>query len=191
MSLHTLESILELKNKHILYHDFIFYLQQTYCLENLLFYQDVQDYRRKPNASRYQFIITQYILVNSPQEINIPCDMREELILNQVFSDSSFDEAAESILELIHVNSFLPWWYQRNTNRRNTLSPSNSVPEHRWQNLFTNRPSFNSLRDVDVCIKEKKSIATLFQKKRQAIMVRVKKTFVIDQDSGFSWLAKK
>lgn len=174
----TLESILESRNDHLLYHDFIFYLQQTYCLENLLFYQDVQDYRRDPHASRYQFIITRYILVNSAQEINIPCDMREELILNQVFLDTSFDEAAESILELIRVNSFLPWWYQRNTNRRNTLSPSNSVPEHRWPNLFTNRPSFSSLRDVGIASKQKRSISNLFQRKTQAMLVRVKRTFV-------------
>lgn len=176
----TLESILESKNEHLLYHDFIFYLRQTYCLENLLFYQDVQEYRCKPNASRYQLIIKRYILVDSAQEINIPCDMRQELIQNRLYLKSSFDEAAESILELIRVNSFLPWWYERNVNRRNTLSPSNSVPENRWpsSNLFTNRPSFNSLRDVDVSSKQKKSLGNLFQRKTLAMMVRVKKSFV-------------
>ncbi|KAI7892372.1 RGS domain-containing protein [Mucor mucedo] len=176
----TLESILESRHEHLLYHDFIFYLRQTYCLENLLFYQDVQDYRRKPNADCYQYIITQYILVDAAQEINIPCDMRQELILNRDYGKSTFDEAAESILELIRVNSFLPWWHQRNVNRRNTLSPSNSVPEHRWpsSNFFTNRPSFNSLRDVDVSSKQKRSLGNLFQQKTLAMMVRVKKSFV-------------
>lgn len=202
----TLESLLEFRNKHQSYHDFILYLQHTYCLENLLFYQDVQDYRSKPSVKKYQSIITKYVMVNSPQEINIPCDMRQSLIMEKNINKASFDEVAESILELIRVNSYLPWYYHRSTvgkNRRNTLTPSLSVPEHRWQNLFTSRPSFASLRDVEPCdhqLKQKKNISTLFQRKRQALLVRVKKTFILNGDTGnnnsnsntgFSWPAKR
>lgn len=179
----NLESILELKNKHELYQDFILYLKQTYCLENVLFYQDVQEYQYKPTKSRYKAIIERYILVNSTQEINIPCEMRQDLINNQIYVKSSFDQATESILELIRVNSYLPWWYQHHhhhhhpTSYRNSLTPSMSVPEHRWQNLFTSRPSFTSLRDVK-CVEQKEKKNNLFQRKRQALMIRVKKTFL-------------
>ncbi|KAH8549120.1 RGS domain-containing protein [Umbelopsis sp. PMI_123] len=57
-------------------------------------------------------ILTTFICVNAPQEINIPCDMREE-ILYHVRSGNLhpmiFDSACESVLELMRVNSFIPW----------------------------------------------------------------------------------
>lgn len=176
----TLESILELNHKHELYHDFLLYLKQTYCLENVLFYQEVREYQRKPTLSRYKTIINKYIQVNSAQEINIPCEMRQELIHNETYTKTSFDQALESILELIRVNSYLPWWYQHHHrhHHRNSLTPSMSVPEHRWQSLFTSRPSFTSLRDVKCMEQRQEKKVNLFQRKRQALMVRVRKTFL-------------
>lgn len=208
MSIITLESILELKSKHQFYHDFILYLQHTYCLENWLFYQDVQDYRSNPTPKKYQLVISRYIEVNSPHEINIPCDMRESLINSNSIQEDIFDEAAESILELIRVNSFLPWWYERqnsitcsitppqfNNKRRNTLlTPSLSVPENRWHQLFTTgRSSFTSLRSITIEEKKKEERTTggLFTRKRQALMYRVKKTFITTEQGGggfSSWL---
>ncbi|KAG2185595.1 hypothetical protein INT44_002388 [Umbelopsis vinacea] len=57
-------------------------------------------------------ILTTFICVNAPQEINIPCDMREE-ILYHVRSGNLhpmiFNPACEAVLELMRVNSFIPW----------------------------------------------------------------------------------
>ena len=175
MSHNSLESILDFRNKHPLYHEFIIYLQQSYCLENVLFYQEVQDYRSKPTYKKYQTILHKYILVNAPHEINIPCEMRQALMMNEKSEPSSFDEAAESILELIRVNSYMPWYFQRNhskCSRRNTLTPSLSVPEHRWQGLFStsSRPSFASLRDVDIFTPQQEKKIGLFQRKKKAIL---------------------
>ncbi|KAI8646062.1 hypothetical protein BD408DRAFT_337529 [Parasitella parasitica] len=57
-------------------------------------------------------MINLYIRPNSPQEINIPCDMRQKILDD--YSQGNyhlhlFDDAAEAVLELMRVNSFLPW----------------------------------------------------------------------------------
>ncbi|KAI8643092.1 hypothetical protein BD408DRAFT_331415, partial [Parasitella parasitica] len=100
-------------------------------------------------------MINNYIVTNAPYEINIPWDMRQNVLDNH--SPHCFDEAAEAILELIRVNSYLPW-YQDHCNThyvapRNSLSPSLSFPErwniikHKQSSSFSiSRPSFSSVR---------------------------------------------
>lgn len=221
----SLESILESRDHH--YDNFSLYMHHTYCIENLYFYQDVQDYKRNPTLNAYQTMIENYITTNAPHEINIPCDMRHQLLDSH--TPHCFDEAAESILELIRVNSYLPWYQDQCASKsnvppryspsaRNSLSPSMSFPDrcnlihHQQSSSFSiSRPSFSSVRSAsatsmfnfvdksrtkDGSSSSSSKLSSMLQRKRQALMIRMKKTF-IEHDfnnktsNGFSWLAKK
>lgn len=219
----SLESILESKDNH--YDNFALYMHHTYCIENLYFWQDVQNYRLNPAFTTYQTMIKNYIVTSAPHEINIPCDMRQQLLDHH--TPHCFDEAAESILELIRVNSFLPWHQDYNatattrysTATRNSLSPSMSFPD-RWNlseyqqtsSFNTSRPSFSSVRSSSAksmfnfmdksrnnadgsSTSTTTNISGMFQRKRQALMIRMKKTFIEhdfnNKNNSFSWLARK
>ncbi|KAI8369705.1 RGS domain-containing protein [Blakeslea trispora] len=197
--LHNQESVLNPEHEH--HSSFMLYLHHTFCTENYSFWQDVQDYRLNPTLPMYQAMIDTYIVPNAPQEINIPCEMRQDIL--RQFSVCCFDQAAESILELIRVNSFIPW-YQENHFRRKSMATSISFPD-RWNLLskstlddekVVTRPSFASLRmddgsspmlrtvsaasmfDLSLQSKSKSRISSLLQRKREALLVRVKRTFV-------------
>lgn len=62
-------------------------------------------------------ILYNHIRPNSPQEINIPCEMRQEILqLVQEqgnYHPAVFAAATESVVELMRANSFIPWT-QRN-----------------------------------------------------------------------------
>lgn len=112
----SLESILEDPNS-TLFKEFATYLHQSYCIENLAFWLATQEYYEECNNKQRQqqlceTMISLYILPNSPQEINIPCEMRQS-ILDYYYGGNLhlhiFDDAAEAVLELMRVNSFLPW----------------------------------------------------------------------------------
>ncbi|KAL9551183.1 hypothetical protein MBANPS3_004385 [Mucor bainieri] len=189
------------------------------------------DYKRNPTLTAYQTMIKNYIASNAPHEINIPCDMRHQLLKNH--TPHCFDEAAESILELIRVNSYLPWYQDQCNNNsnvpryyasatRSSLSPSMSFPDrcnlihHQQSSSFSiSRPSFSSVRSTSAASmfnfmdksrnKEGSSsgsssnhskLSNMLQRKRQALMIRMKKTFIEHDfnnktNNGFSWLAKK
>ncbi|KAI8333937.1 RGS domain-containing protein [Chlamydoabsidia padenii] len=58
-------------------------------------------------------MIDTYIRPNANQEINIPCDLRQDL-LHQVFTlgnyhPSVFTKITKSVVELMRVNAFIPW----------------------------------------------------------------------------------
>jgi hypothetical protein len=58
-------------------------------------------------------MVDTYIRPNANQEINIPCELREEL-LHQVFAcgnyhPSIFTKVTKSVVELMRVNAFIPW----------------------------------------------------------------------------------
>ncbi|GAB5593556.1 hypothetical protein Unana1_08456 [Umbelopsis nana] len=160
-------------NTSLAFHNFVLFLQQTYCTENLAFYFAIQRYKhcilgyfgqRKAGQKALTYyedndwipkpididhtiklkrgieirltesethlltptelvyfellrqklnhILSTFICVNTPQEINIPCEMREE-ILYHVRSGNLhpkiFNPACEAVLELMRVNSFIPW----------------------------------------------------------------------------------
>jgi hypothetical protein len=220
----SLESILESKDDH--YDNFVLYMHHTYCIESLYFWEDVQNYRLNPAFTTYQTMLQNYIVTNAPHEINIPCDMRQQLLDHH--TPHCFDEAAESILELIRVNSFLPWYQDYNattatkcysTAKRSSLSLSMSFPDrwnlikHQQSSSFSiNRPSFSSVRSSSAVsmfnfmdkarnnadspsITTTTKISGMFQRKRQALVIRMKKTFIEhdfnNKNNNFSWLAKK
>ncbi|KAI8092396.1 RGS domain-containing protein [Gilbertella persicaria] len=109
----SLESVLDDPNSDM-FKEFTDYLHQSYCIENLSFWIAVQDYMKECNQQQKlcEAMINLYIRPNSPQEINIPCDMRQtilDLYRQGNYHAHLFDEAAEAVLELMRVNSFLPW----------------------------------------------------------------------------------
>ncbi|KAI8088817.1 RGS domain-containing protein [Halteromyces radiatus] len=133
---HTLEQLLGSTESN-LFQDFQQYLEQSFCCENLYFWLDVQEYIdlcRQLDHDGFQFstkqqqeenilfhvvqqkchaMIDTYIRPNSNQEINIPCELRQDL-LDQVFGLGNyhpqvFAKSTKSVLELMRVNAFIPW----------------------------------------------------------------------------------
>ncbi|ORZ26173.1 hypothetical protein BCR42DRAFT_486217 [Absidia repens] len=173
----TLEMVLEDKvPSPFSLNDFINYLDQTYCTENLAFYQAVAEYRTtsqfffgpvttkapRPDGSsqqeeaeqgklpssptavqlmngqfftfqknqyhllapeekscfdymmvQFDTIIDQFIKVNANQEINIPADMKQQLLVNayqhHCYHPSLLAPACTSILELLRISAFIPF----------------------------------------------------------------------------------
>jgi hypothetical protein len=107
----SLETVLEDPSSS-LFKEFAAYLHQSYCIENLAFWLATQEYHQECNDELCESMINLYIRPNSPQEINIPCDMRQAILdfyHQRNCHVNIFDEAAEAVLELMRVNSFLPW----------------------------------------------------------------------------------
>ncbi|KAI9487837.1 MAG: RGS domain-containing protein [Benjaminiella poitrasii] len=112
----SLESILNDQTSDI-FKEFQAYLHRTYCLENLTFWIATQEYHQLSENDTHQIsmcnsMINLYIRPNSPQEINIPCAMRQmilDLYNQEQYPSDLFDEAAEAVLELMRVNAFVPW----------------------------------------------------------------------------------
>ncbi|CEP20136.1 hypothetical protein [Parasitella parasitica] len=167
-------------------------------------------------------MVNNYIVTDAPHEINIPWDMRQNVLDRH--TPHCFDEAAEAILELIRVNSYLPWYQDHCNNNnthyvpaRNSLSLSLTFPDrwniikHKQSSSFSiSRPSFSSVRSSSAASMfnlasdnnsranpaSTNKLAGMFQRKRQALMIRMKKTFIEHDfnnknNNGFSWLAKK
>ncbi|KAI9265507.1 RGS domain-containing protein [Helicostylum pulchrum] len=139
----SLESILEDTDSD-LFKDFATYLHQSYCIENLAFWLARQEYYQECSEKKKelcQSMIHLYIRPNSTQEINIPCDMRQS-ILDDYHSENYhlhiFDDAAEAVLELMRVNSFLPW------TTTTTTSTSSSPPTWSFDNIMSSSSSSSS-----------------------------------------------
>lgn len=62
---------------------------------------------------KFSYIIDTYLSPNSSQEINIHCEMRQSILeqwqTHGCYHPAIFDSARNSILELMRVNSFIPW----------------------------------------------------------------------------------
>ncbi|CEP17411.1 hypothetical protein [Parasitella parasitica] len=111
----SLESILEDPTSES-FKEFANYLHRSYCIENLSFWLATQEYHQEcRKQNHYQLcekMINVYIRPNSPEEINIPCDMRQKILDDYTQGNYHlhiFDDAAEAVLELMRVNSYLPW----------------------------------------------------------------------------------
>ncbi|KAH8549610.1 RGS domain-containing protein [Umbelopsis sp. PMI_123] len=73
---------------------------------------------------KFTYIIDTYLSPNSPQEINIHCEMRQAILeqwqTHGCYHPAIFNSARNSILELMRVNSFIPW----------VSSIKQSLPQH-------------------------------------------------------------
>ncbi|KAI8384746.1 RGS domain-containing protein [Radiomyces spectabilis] len=109
-------------------------------------------------------IVNTYVRSNSPQEINIPCDMRQDILervhLHNQYHPAVFNLAIEAVVELMRVNSFIPWLTDNAPSRlpsppplmaSKTITSSFSFPD-RWhlrQLMKSPRSSFASARFED------------------------------------------
>ncbi|KAI8333512.1 RGS domain-containing protein [Choanephora cucurbitarum] len=136
VSVLSLESVLDDRNSD-LFKEFSDYLHHSYCIENLSFWIAVQDYTQgctQYRKERSKTIVDLHIRPNASQEINIPCEMREAILdLYHQQNDHChlFDEAAEAILELMRVNSFLPWTTSSHLISSSSSTASSSSLENR------------------------------------------------------------
>ncbi|KAJ2963005.1 hypothetical protein NQZ79_g1952 [Umbelopsis isabellina] len=95
---------------------------------------------------KFDYIVDTFLSPNSPQEINIPCEMRE-YILNQYrlqgcYHPALFNLAKDSVLELMRVNSFIPWVSQLQSSTPSSPALDNqSVSPTRSSLLFFGRKS--------------------------------------------------
>ncbi|KAI7864803.1 RGS domain-containing protein [Spinellus fusiger] len=176
----SLEDILDDTDSY-LFQAFSSFLQQSYCHENLVFWLSVQKYKddasvfhsldsfvlhQRSESEAYQYTILQqncheilnaHIYPNAPQEINIPCDIRQDILthvqLNQ-YPSTLFCAAAQAVLELMRANSFVPWIAESGyfcIPAHYPLSASLSFPD-RWQLkqwIRYSRTSFSSLGSVN------------------------------------------
>ncbi|KAI9012106.1 RGS domain-containing protein [Phycomyces nitens] len=159
----TLESILQNPSSH-LFHCFSEYLKRSFCHENLVFWMAVQQYKDDASAAdsledplvthpdistTCHAILTTHIYPNAPQEINIPCDIREDIIARirtHHYTPTLFVPAADAVLELMRANSFVPW--TNDLDPPPVLQTSSSFPD-RWhlkQFIRYSRTSFTSLQ---------------------------------------------
>ncbi|KAI7899963.1 RGS domain-containing protein [Cokeromyces recurvatus] len=158
----TLETVLEDKSPSpFSLKDFSDYLKLTYCDENLLFYEAVNDYKTQcstyfnsylghgeknskedvfipESMTRFNFtsltqstltpkeqllfetlkhkfetILQEFILSDSPQEINIPYEIRHQLLnsyqIQQSYHPSLFHPAFQAVVELLRISAFIPF----------------------------------------------------------------------------------
>ncbi|KAI8329669.1 hypothetical protein BC941DRAFT_442515 [Chlamydoabsidia padenii] len=128
----TLELVLEDKAPYpFRLSDFIAYLDQNYCLENLAFHHAVTDYRityqlffggdlSKKDVDcvdylmrQFDTILLQFIHHNAPQEINIPADMKQHLLTcyyqQHSYHPSLLTPAYNSIMDLLRISNFIPF----------------------------------------------------------------------------------
>ncbi|KAI8375127.1 hypothetical protein BD560DRAFT_392775 [Blakeslea trispora] len=122
--------------------DFSDYLKSIYCCENLLFYQATIKYRAlcslyfgdtsfgfsdtsaqllsKNDQSHFRilkeefdFILKEYVFNDAPQEINIPFEIRHQLLhlyqTQKLYHPDLLSPASQAVVELLRVNAFIPF----------------------------------------------------------------------------------
>ncbi|CAO3600456.1 unnamed protein product [Absidia cylindrospora] len=157
----TLEQLLSDTDSDLFQH-FQHYLEQSFCSENLYFWLDVQEYNDLCGQLEHDGKISNfyninqhhtYIRPNSNQEIDIPCEFRDEL-LDQVFVSGNyhpriFIRITKSVMELMRVNAFIPWVSSfMDTSTSNPLSPclsSTSTFNQQQQSTVSNPTSPTTL----------------------------------------------
>jgi len=104
--------------KHFIHHPlgleyFTRHLEQEFSTENINFWKDVQRYKTIPNqeerVTEAERIINTYLLLSSPQEINIKGNMKEatvKRIRDGDYSNESFADATNEVLKMMERDSF-------------------------------------------------------------------------------------
>ncbi|KAI8072809.1 RGS domain-containing protein [Gongronella butleri] len=148
----TLEELLQQVDSPCFQH-FQAYLERSFCCENLYFWLDVQEYNdlcgRLPSdfaflrghearldaneqlifhvvQQKCQAMLDTYVRSSSSQEINIPCDLRQDLIAHVErgqFHPSIFIKLTKCVVELMRVNAFIPWISASNASPMSPQSP--------------------------------------------------------------------
>jgi len=85
------------------------FLCREFSVENLMFYEDVEEYRRLPDNKRREFgdkMLREYFDDNSPSQLNLDVETSQGTPA-LVPAVHAFDRAQESILRLLRRDSFL------------------------------------------------------------------------------------
>lgn len=94
---------------------------------------------------KFIYIVDTFLSPNSPQEINIPCEMRQSILeqwkTHECYHPATFNSARDSVMELMRVNSFLPWvsqihHHQSSAGPSPAPHPMDSSPPTRSSTLF-------------------------------------------------------
>lgn len=120
----TLEEILDDKALHpYSFSSFVGYLSQNHCLETVEFTKDVSNYTKKYNENPssieelnrlWKRILDVYVKTDSPKELNLPCDVKKQLISISVSSEqapspSHLSRAVELAKDMMKENVYLPF----------------------------------------------------------------------------------
>ncbi|OBZ84106.1 hypothetical protein A0J61_07844 [Choanephora cucurbitarum] len=166
LSVLSLESVLDDRNSD-LFKEFSEYLHHSYCIENLSFWIAVQDYTKGCTQYRKELsktIVDLHIRPNASQEINIPCEMREailDLYSQENYHCHLFDEAAEAILELMRVNSFLPWTTSSHLiSSSSSIASSSSLENRRSWSIKKEKLLHSTLSDAKWLVKLRQSTSS-------------------------------
>lgn len=102
---------------------FRLFLEKRLCIENLLYWQDVQQFRFLPSSTNQstlttqaQTIVQQYLLDISPFQINVDCNMVNQLVTrvnSGEITRNIFDETQHACLLLLTDDS-LPKFLKSN-----------------------------------------------------------------------------
>lgn len=135
--------------------DFSEYLKQTYCNENLMFYQAVTDYKERCEAyfgdgtfdfiypvkdqqmnkkellwfetlkNKFEIILQTFILSDATQEINIPYEIRHQLLnsyqTQQCYHPNLLEPACNAVIELLRISAFIPFATDPNRLKKKSL----------------------------------------------------------------------
>lgn len=101
--------------------NFSVFVKQNHCLEILEFIKSVDVYGQYFNNNsnhllkqQWDYILNTFIRVNSPMEINLPCNIRDDLLTklwnqHQPLLPSCFNNAVDLVKDLMKENVYLPF----------------------------------------------------------------------------------
>jgi len=110
-----LPRLLKENNTDPSYASLIQYSSKNYVLENIYFYQKVEDYKLFPTNEKAKEIFDEYIEYESPMQINIIDSIYQHIKNNlDTSSPTLFDKAQNAIKRLI-IESIVPQWRREPT----------------------------------------------------------------------------
>jgi len=106
-------------NDEELLESFSSYLTKTFCLENLFFYFEVEQYEANfsdmtpiQNQEASRKIFEEYIMVESQLEVNVDDTIRDEIVKNlkePIIPKTIFSNAHQEIYKLMETDSYSKW----------------------------------------------------------------------------------
>jgi len=104
-----IENFKELINDENGKQSIIRFAKRNYCYELVSFYCDVEKYISEPKEQNARFIVDSYIIPDSPMELNIDTNAKNDILLKvtkKQFPADLFQEGRDSVLMLIMDDTF-------------------------------------------------------------------------------------
>lgn len=159
-------------DKHFNKNNFIKYLASIHCLENFEFLVDVNKFYQLSNDTdriyKWNLIIKHYLLTDSLKEINIPHQMRNNLLTkNHLPHNDCIKKAYKIISELVldNYNQFIGMIKKQQQDRKGggEVSRNNSIVERRGSATSERRGSLTLERKMSVTMERRNSV--LFERR--------------------------